>query len=381
VKQLVKMPTILARVAGESQAMDKLRKLFLSAGSYSNLVMVVGRVFQRVPWLVREMEDQLDGMSTTRKKSTLVELVMSKITELVCDSPNLAQELGLPNKIWHYLAYTDLVVARVKDNTKQWAVYLLRDFPANQQAASLIDEEGYMLRTKFKMILKEMGLVVGVQTEAEEDRIWFRVSTTKKTKDRIKDMERVHKAKPTLIVYYPGEPYFYSVPNMMEVLSSSLARCLGCLGSQELPLAGKCVASLRRLRLGRDGRDGPTDKARLDMDRFTVVGRQEQDVAMKENQPKLDKVTVSCEMELEGMGEKLGMTLVTVGHDVIGGLMDMVELGIIDKPAPMWVANLPTAGRNKFHLVEGGRAAGLGREMDNESVVSRLDRESVVSMV
>ena len=267
------MPTILARVAGESQAMDKLKKLFMSAGSYNNLILVVGRVFQRVPWMVKEMEDQLEGMSMTRKKSTLIELVMSKISELVGDSPNLAQELGLPNKIWHYLAYTDLVVARVKDSMKRWAVYVLRDFPHNQQAASLIDKEGWMLRTKLKMVLKEMGLVVGVQTEAEEDRIWFRISTTKKTKDRIKDMEKVHKAKPTLVVYYPGEPYFYSVPNMMEVLSSSLARCLGCMGSQELPLAGRCVASLRRLRLGRDGRDGPTDKARLDMDRFTVVGQ------------------------------------------------------------------------------------------------------------
>ena len=84
--------------------------------------------------------------------------------------------------------------------------------------------------------------------------------------------------------------------------------------------------------------------------------------------PKLDKVTVSCEMELEGTGDLLGMTMDVVGQDVIGGLMDLVELGIIDKPAPMWVANLPTAGRNKFHLVEGGRAATTGK--DYESVIS-----------
>ena len=64
------------------------------------------------------------------------------------------------------------------------------------------------------------------------------------------------------------------------------------------------------------------------------------------------------------------MTLETVGQDVIGGLMDLVELGIIDKPAPMWVANLPTAGRNKFHLVKGGRAATVGRDFDRGSLVS-----------
>ena len=106
------------------------------------------------------------------------------------------------------------------------------------------------------------------------------------------------------------------------------------------------------------------------MDRFTVVGRGEEGVTMGDQQPKLDKVTVSCEMELEGTGEMLGMTLETVGQDVIGGLMEMVELGIIDEPAPMWVANLPTAGRNKFHLVEGGRAAVMGREVDRESLIS-----------
>ena len=40
-------------------------------------------------------------------------------------------------------------------------------------------------------------------------------------------------------------------------------------------------------------------------------------------------------MELEGTGEKLGMTLEAAGQDVIGGLMDLVDLGIIDRPNPM----------------------------------------------
>ena len=44
----------------------------------------------------------------------------------------------------------------------------------------------------------------------------------------------------------------------------------------------------------------------------------------------------------------MGMTLEAVGQDVMVGLMDLVELGIIDRPNPMWVANLPTAGRNKL---------------------------------
>eukprot|EP00092_Neocalanus_flemingeri_P039215 GFUD01042686.1.p1 GENE.GFUD01042686.1~~GFUD01042686.1.p1 ORF type:complete len:371 (-),score=115.86 GFUD01042686.1:49-1161(-) len=227
-----KMPTIRER---ETQALDRLREMLMSAGSYSNLVMVAGRVFQKVPWLVREMEGQLEEMSVTRKKSSLIELVLAKIGQLVGEDHTLAREHGLPSKVWHYLAYTDLVLARVTDNTKQWAMYLLKDFPHTAETASLIDEEGRVLRKKLKTALKEVGLVAGVQTESEDDRIWFRITTSKKTEDRTKDMEKVHKAKPTLVVYYPGEPYLYSVPNMTEVLSSSLSRCLGCVDCQELP--------------------------------------------------------------------------------------------------------------------------------------------------
>jgi len=363
------MPKIKDRIACENQTFDKLRKLLLSTGSFSNLMVVVGRVFQRTPMLVREMESQLEGLTLTRKKSLLTDLIMDKIAELVDPSQSLAQQLGLPNKVQHYMAYTDLVVARVKDNTRQWAVYLLTDYPHREGTTNLIDEEGWILRTKLKSSLKELGVLAGVQTEAEEDRIWFRITTTRKTKDRAKDNERLYKAKPTLVVYYPGEPYFYSVLNMSEDLSMALAMCMGSKESKELPLTGRCVTSLRRLRLGRDGRDGPTHKAKMDKERFTVLGVQQEE-SHKEEQPKLDKVTVSCEMELEGSGDMLGMTLEVVGQDVIGGLLDLVELGIIDKPAPKWVANLPTAGRNKFHLVEGGRAATLGRDFDRGSVLS-----------
>ena len=95
------------------------------------------------------------------------------------------------------------------------------------------------------------------------------------------------------------------------------------------------------------------------MDRFMKVGTGEEGMAVSDQQPKLNKITISCEMELEGTGEKLGMTLEAVGQDVMGRLMDLVELGIIDRPNPMWVANLPTAGRNK----EGGWADTFGSEL------------------
>ena len=42
----------------------------MSAGSYTNLVVLVGRVFQREPGLIKDMENQLEGMSFTRKISS-----------------------------------------------------------------------------------------------------------------------------------------------------------------------------------------------------------------------------------------------------------------------------------------------------------------------
>jgi hypothetical protein len=100
--------------------------------------------------------------------------------------------------------------------TRQWAEYLFRDYMHTAEEASLLDRWGGCSGPSSRQLKTvEIGLVAGVQTEAEEDRIWFSITTTRKTMDRVKDMERVSKAMPTLFVYYPGEPYFYSMPNMM----------------------------------------------------------------------------------------------------------------------------------------------------------------------
>ena len=241
------MSKIRNRAAGESLAYDKLEKLLASSGSLNNLQIVVNRVFQKAPDIVKEMENEIEGLSTSRKKSYLVDLVLRKIKELLLDDARLADEFRLPNKVWHYIAYIDLVVARIKDNTKQWATYVLRDFPYTDHEGILIEEEGYHLRTKLKSALKEIGFACGVQTEVEENRIWFRITTSRKTKDRKKDMDKVFKARPTFVIHYPGEPYFYSVLNLPDHLANALATCMGCRDSKQIPLTGRCVESLRRL--------------------------------------------------------------------------------------------------------------------------------------
>ena len=194
-----KMANIRDRVAAESQAFDKLRKLLMSAGSYTNLLVVVGRVFQRAPGLIKDMENQLEGMSFTRKISSW------SWTRLVS---------------WLVLA---LVLPISLVCLKGVALPRLHGPGGGQgegqhQAVGRVPAQG--LPTHCGGGQLDRGGGVGAQDQAQDSsqgnraggRIWFRITTTRKTKERVKNMKRVYKVKPTLVVYYSGEPYFYSLP-------------------------------------------------------------------------------------------------------------------------------------------------------------------------
>ena len=97
--------------------------------------------------------------------------------------------------------------------------------------------------------------MASIQTEADGSRVWARVTAVKTSKDKNKDRKKLEeKTRPSYLVYYPGEPYLYT-NNMADTVISALVSGLGCEYSSELELSGKCVASLRNLRLGRDARD------------------------------------------------------------------------------------------------------------------------------
>ena len=55
--------------------------------------MVVGRAFQRAPLLVKEMESQIEGLSLSKKKSVMIDLVLDLIAELVDPSQKIAHLL------------------------------------------------------------------------------------------------------------------------------------------------------------------------------------------------------------------------------------------------------------------------------------------------
>jgi len=159
-----------------------------------------------------------------------------------------------------------------------------------------------------------------------------------------------------------------------------VSRCVGAEDWEALPLTGRCVASLRRLRLARDAREGPGSKAEPCRDRFAIVAEEEQDVEVAVTAvaapPNLDRVEVTCSAEQQQGDVRIDFGLEVVGPDVIRGLQELSELGIVSsQPPPACLQNLVTAGRNKFNLLEGGRAA--GREADQESNLSRITQLSI----
>jgi len=370
------------RVKDSDPEMDHIRKMLSSSGPYPAVKQVAERIFQRMPSLVKDWAAEMESFSATKRKSEFINKVMDKIEKLVQD-PDLARECQMPTKADQYCSYIDLVVGIARSAAKHWTVFLLKDYPSIEAPNYQVEEEGYELRHKLKSALAEMGFRPGVQTETAEDRIWFRIVLVKKTQDRRKDQEKMKKCRATMLAYFPGEPYFYAPKNHKTEIGDALVTCLRCSSYTELPLSGKHIDSLRRLRLGRDGRQGPS-LADQTQDRFGVFPSSDTG-ASSASYPILDRIAVKYDSTFRGCeelpdpslmdGKSLNATLEISGVDVIGGLRGLVEAGVVNNPPPKWISNLATAGRSRFNLVDGGRATAQ-RDWDNESVMSGFSMRS-----
>ena len=138
------------------------------------------------------------------------------------------------------------------------------------------------------------GYLAAIQTEGDASRVWVRVASVKTSKNKYKDRKKLEKVRPSYVVYYPGEPYLYTITHMADIVISALVSGIGCPSSRKLELSGKCVASLRNLRLGRDARKGEMRLAedRNLTDRFSVFNK-EMEAPREQDLPKLEKVGLS----------------------------------------------------------------------------------------
>ena len=161
-------------------------------------------------------------------------------------------------------------------------------------------------------------------------------------------------ARPAYLVYFPGEPYFYGVPGIRDDIGTALAGCLGCGGWEPLPLEGRHVDGLRRMRLGRDARDGPV-RAKQSRDRFGMVGGAGEPTRPL---PLIERGTWSRVDPFQGVDKlrqpdlldedtAVRMSMGVAGKDIVAGLQNLVAEGVFTQPTPEWLTNFSTAGRNK----------------------------------
>ena len=348
----------ISKKAADNEKLELLRKKLGVCGSTEMLRLVANRLFQRAPVLIQEIEEELVDVAKSKQKAALQEAILEKIQELVEPrNKDDTIELSMPTKLSAYISYVELLVVAVRSQSRQWCVYLLRDSPTEAGQGDLC-EQGYNIRAQIKTRLRAMSLLPDVQVEAREDRIWLRIALVKLTKNRSKDKSKLEAARPAYLVYFPGEPYFYGVPSLREDIGTALAGCLGCGGWEALPLEGKHVDGLRRMRLGRDARDGPV-KAKQSRDRFGMVGGAAE---APRPQPLIEKGTWSRVDEFQGgdhlrqsnlmeEGTMVKMSMVVAGKDIVAGLQNLVNEGVLIQPTPQWLTNFATAGRNKVRAV------------------------------
>ena len=154
----------------------------------------------------------------------------------------------MPYKTDEYYSYIELVVGIARATAKQWTVHLLKDYPTNDRPSYQMEDEGYSLRTKVKKALADMGVATTVQTETTEDRIWLRIAVTKSSGDRKKDKKKLRNIRPTLVAYFPGEPYLYAPNNLKQEICAALVTSFEATNLTPLELSGDDLDLLRRLR-------------------------------------------------------------------------------------------------------------------------------------
>ena len=114
--------------------------------------------------------------------------------------------------------------------------------------------------------------------------------------------------------------------------------------------------------------------------RFTVFDQASRAIKDTEEttHPILDKMTLHISQQLEDVGIKLDCRVDIAGSDLIGGLYDMMDEGMIDSdPAPAWITSLDTAGRNTLRLK--GQGPGPGSVLGAGGAEKAWDQESILS--
>jgi len=340
---------------------DKIFQLLKRLQGVDELKHVATRIFQREPTISAKLFEKVDLLPKSRRKNALLTELVNKI-KFYTRNVDTARELGLPRKSTDYLKYIDLLVLIQRSSAKTWRVFHLQNYGSGTDCDDLdLHETGVQMRYKLKSSLAKLGFFSSIQTEVDGNKVWFSVSYTKKTNNKEKDKQRVLKSSYKYLAYVPSESYFYvGGCTLPTELGDAFADCTGSTKYKSIPLEGRFLDSLRQLRLNRESGKNKSDQNVNSFDRFSTLKNQVA-VPQKVNYPLLDRVRIDCPATIKNLdnlqnvnklsGRKLTIRMECRGKDVIGGLHDMVSADMIRNPAPRWVTNLPTSGRNFVNLV------------------------------
>ncbi|TRY67308.1 hypothetical protein TCAL_03318 [Tigriopus californicus] len=380
----------------DARALFLDRKLSRFGGSLALVTRLARRLFQKCPELWQALEqDHLERTPPAERVYVAQQFIQRTILSILDGSAPLGDastSLGLPTKLESYLSFMDLAWVTLKSDDElrgsgpssggpriQWHVFVLRDH------APPVEFLFHKMRRRLKQKLPESRLS-SVQVDqdfgegqAEPRRIFFRVTSVKKTRSLKKDEEHLLKKPAIFFAYYPSEPYFYcDKPIFDEFLGEALSECLFSSGFDPLPLSGPHLDSLRQLRLHRDGKLPPVNVGRRPLynapNPFNILATEpnetEEELEFASTSlPALSRLTLKGSSKfteskaiqdfhngrLPLQMKNLDFEMVASGPDVLKGLNTMINscrVSYFGPLLPKWVQEVGNRGRNVIHINE-----------------------------
>jgi len=316
--------------------------------THEEIVNLAHRLFQKCPSIIEALQNKVEQSHDSDKvriaSEDTLRLIGLALQKRIKDEKY--EIVHFPTNPENYLSFCDLTEVVLHPERKMWHTFVMQD--QTDVLENLHGPEGslplWKIRKSLKKKLNEDKLAsvqMDLNNETGIPTVFLRIATTPKIKNIKKAERNLLTVKPTFLVYFPGEQYFYadsSVPN--ENHCQALVEVLKCSAYEEIPLIGRHVESLRQLRLNRDQPENIDHELWMDTDQPL---------------PTLNLFTVSAVNDMTCDGKRVIMedfksSIEIKGHDVLNGLREISQKSkeIISQPPPSWIQKAVYRGRHQI---------------------------------
>ena len=193
----------------------RLRKFY----SYTELIGLARRLFQKDLSVLEELEEALQAVSDHLKvvtaRNRILKLIASALDKRLRNPKGLLVK-SLPSCPENYISFCHLAEISAHPQRKTWHTFVLQD-QSEDGLDALHGPNGslplFKIRKRVKKQLSDQystSVQMEHKTSSTTEMVFLRIATTKKTKVEANDLKRLLTAKPTYLVYFPGEHYFYA---------------------------------------------------------------------------------------------------------------------------------------------------------------------------